>query len=103
MVIIFLCCIVQIFLHIMTARNGISESELLNLVPVAWYDWLMLFSALQHSGITVTRMGLVSFANEQVSKTELTLKIRNRVRTESSNLEKVFKFAQQFSRLGKSL
>lgn len=63
----------QIFLHIMTARNGISESELLNLVPVAWYDWLMLFSALQHSGITVTRMGLVSFANEQVSKTELTL------------------------------
>ena len=63
----------QIFLHIMTARNGISESELLNLVPVACYDWLMLFSALQHSGITVTRMGLVLFANEQVSKTELTL------------------------------
>lgn len=63
----------QIFLHIMTARNGISESELLNLVPVAWYEWLMLFSALQHSAITVTRMGLVSFANEQVSKTELTL------------------------------
>jgi len=57
----------------MTARNGISESELLNLVPVAWYDWLMLFSALQQSGITVTRMGLVSFANEQVSKIELTL------------------------------
>lgn len=57
----------------MTARNGISESELLNLVPVAWYDWLMLFSALQHSGITVTRMGLVLFANEQVSKTELAL------------------------------
>ncbi|CAH3024140.1 unnamed protein product, partial [Porites evermanni] len=56
----------KIFLHIMTARNGISESELLNLVPVAWYDWLMLFSALQHSGITVTRMGLVLFANEQV-------------------------------------
>ena len=57
----------------MTARNGISESELLNLVPVAWYDWLMLFSVLQHSGITVTRMGLVLFANEQVSKTELAL------------------------------
>ena len=57
----------------MTARNGISESELLNLVPVAWYDWLMLFSALQHSGITVTRMGLVLFANEQVSKIEQTL------------------------------
>ena len=67
----------------MTARNGISESELLNLVPVAWYDWLMLFSALQHSGITVTRMGLVSFANEQVSKTADSSKIPNRVCTES--------------------
>ena len=80
----------QIFLHIMTARNGISESELLNLVPVAWYDWLMLFSALQHSGITVTRMGLVSFANEQVSKIELTL------------LKSLTRFAQSLEILKKS-
>ena len=91
----------QIFLHIMTARNGISESELLNLVPVAWYEWLMLFSALQHSGITVTRMGLVSFANEQVSKTELTLLKSVAGFVQSSNLEKVFKFPQQFSKFVK--
>ena len=93
----------QIFLHIMTARNGISESELLNLVPVAWYDWLMLFSALQHSGITVTRMGLVLFANEQVSKTELTLlKSLPGLVQSLEILKKVFKFPQQFFRPGKS-
>lgn len=92
----------QIFLHIMTARNGISESELLNLVPVAWYEWLMLFSALQHSGITVTRMGLVSFANEQVSKTELTLLKSVTGFVQSLQiLKKVFKFPQQFSKFVK--
>lgn len=51
----------------MLARNGISECELLRLVPMAWCDWLMLFEALQHSSIVITRMGLVLFANEQVS------------------------------------
>ena len=50
----------------MLARNGISESELLKLVPVSWSNWLMLFEAMKHSNIVITRMGLVLFANEQV-------------------------------------
>ena len=51
----------------MLARNGISECELLKLVPMKWSDWLMLSERLHHSCIVVTRMGLLSFANKQVS------------------------------------
>ena len=51
----------------MLARNGISECELLKLIPMKWSDWLNLSDALHHSGIIVTRMGLMSLANKQVS------------------------------------
>lgn len=51
----------------MLARNGISECELLKLIPMNWSDWLNLSDALHHSGIVVTRMGLMSLANKQVS------------------------------------
>lgn len=51
----------------MLARNGVSECELLKLIPMKWSDWLNLSDALHHSGIIVTRMGLMSLANKQVS------------------------------------
>ena len=51
----------------MLARNGISECELLKLIPMNWSDWLNLSDALHHSGIVVTRMGLMSLENKQVS------------------------------------
>ena len=51
----------------MLARNGVSECELLKLIPITWSDWLNLSDALHHSGIIVTRMGLMSLANKQVS------------------------------------
>lgn len=51
----------------MLARNGISECELLKLIPMKWSYWLNLSDALHRSDIVVTRMGLMSLANKQVS------------------------------------
>ena len=51
----------------MLSRNGVSECELLKLIPMKWCDWLNLSDALHHCGIIVTRMGLMSLANKQVS------------------------------------
>ncbi|XP_074629390.1 nephrocystin-3-like isoform X1 [Acropora palmata] len=56
----------KIFLFIFLARNGISESELLKLVPVSWSNWLILFEALKNSGIVILRTGLLLFPNDQV-------------------------------------
>lgn len=56
----------KIFLFIFLARNGISESELLKLVPVSWSNWLILFEALKNSGIVILRTGLLLFPSDQV-------------------------------------
>ncbi|KAK2561442.1 Nephrocystin-3 [Acropora cervicornis] len=60
------CFSKKIFLFIFLARNGISESELLKLVPVSWSNWLILFEALKNSGIVILRTGLLLFPNDQV-------------------------------------
>lgn len=49
------------------ARNGISECELLKIIPIEWTEWLLLSQTLHHSCIVVTRMGLLTFSNKQAS------------------------------------
>lgn len=56
----------RVFLHILLARNGISECELLKIIPIKWTEWLLLSQTLHHSCIVVTRMGLLTFSNKQV-------------------------------------
>ena len=50
----------------MLSRNGVNESELLQLVPLKWSEWVPLSEALHQRQIIITRLGLIQLANEQV-------------------------------------
>lgn len=60
----------QILKYVYASRNGLSETELFDLIPVMTHNfWVPLEIALLDHFVLVYRSGLLVFAHEQVSDT----------------------------------
>ncbi|KXJ28343.1 nephrocystin-3 [Exaiptasia diaphana] len=52
--------------YIALSRNGLTEPELLSLLPLEWAEWLYIYLLLHNTHILSTRVGQVMFASQQV-------------------------------------